>query len=185
MNFSFLTRRRHNFRAVPTTQPPTVSVHPGCNDRVAPISRHDFCWVIGCGCVVSAVPLRHTKEASGAPRSGAAPRLHSARYSPFGIGPRHKNMNEPESPAVNSCSVDLICAPRSAHLDFIFNIRQKMVRARSLAPFPWAQCDNQGKYFAVDFSARCGLEYIAFSQQVGDKGCSVGFYIRVSLTAHV
>lgn len=171
--FIFLTRRRHNFRAVRTTQPPTVNVHTHILVvmTVQLLYRTtSFAWCSDA--VVRFLPrrLRHMKETTGAPRPGAAPRLRSARCSPFGTRPREKNMNEPESPAADSCSTDLIRAPRSARLNFVFDIRQKMVRTRSLAPFPWVQCDNQAEeenILLLTFSARCGLEYCA--QSVGRR----------------
>lgn len=62
------------------------------------------------------------EEATGAPRSGAAPRHRSARHGPFGTGPPEKNMNEPERPAAASCSMDRICA---AHFELYSQYQTK------------------------------------------------------------
>lgn len=131
--------------------------HPGCKHRLAPLSHRVFCWVFGCGCAVSAAP--HETHERGDRRTQVGALLLGGcarrRCGPFGTGSREKNMNEPENPAANSLlGWTFIRAPRSAHLNFIFSIRQKMVRTRSLAPFfmgTEGQPGREGKYFAVDF----------------------------------
>lgn len=105
--FFFLNTQETSFQGCsdhPAAHCKRPHAHPGCKDRLAPVSHRVFCWVFGCGCAVSAAP--HETHERGDRRTQVGALLlggHARRCcGPFGTGSREKNMNEPESPAANS-----------------------------------------------------------------------------------